>query len=179
MSVLWKELILVSGLFDADWYRTFYSDVAGPASTRSPTTCRSVAGKGAIRVAGSMPIFIVQYPEVAEAGINSLIHYPHFRLSEGRQIRSLERNRECELISRSGFFSEDWHLSNCQTTPMLRFPALTQLNTFSILRHRNFAIPAHYSAPNITLQSILGSPGRGAIRLFITPRASPAAPENP
>jgi hypothetical protein len=41
-----------------------------------------------------------------------LIHYLRFGLAEGRRIRSLERNNECELISRTGFFNQDWYLSN-------------------------------------------------------------------
>jgi hypothetical protein len=88
-----------------------------------------------------------------------------FGLAEGRQIRSLKRNSECELISRSGFFSKDWYLSRY---PDVAFQALTQLNTFSILRHWNFAIPVPFSALNTTCRAIPAPPHRPPIRLCTT-----------
>jgi hypothetical protein len=111
--VLRKELILLSGLFDADWYRKFYPDVAD--SGLNPVTHYLRIGARKKRHPSrwfDVDFYLSKYPEVAAAGINPLIHYLQFGLPEGRQIRSLERNSECELIGRSGFFNQDWYLSN-------------------------------------------------------------------
>jgi regulator of replication initiation timing len=122
------ELITVSGLFDPGWYRTFYSDV--PDSGLSPVSHY-------LRIGGKenrhpSPLFdalfyLSKYPEVSVAGINPLVHYLQFGLAEGRQIRSLKRNSECELISRSGFFSKDWYLSRY---PDVAVPGLDPIEHF-------------------------------------------------
>jgi hypothetical protein len=44
--------------------------------------------------------------------MNPLVHYLKFGLPEGRQSRTLARNRDCELILGSGFFIKDWYLSS-------------------------------------------------------------------
>jgi hypothetical protein len=128
MSVLQKELISVSGLFDPDWYRTFYSDVAN--SGLNPVTHYLRIGAKENRHPSRLfdaVFYVSRYPDVADAGMNPLIHYLRFGLSEGRQIRSLERNSECELISRSGFFNKDWYLSSY---PDLAVPGVDPLEHF-------------------------------------------------
>jgi hypothetical protein len=103
MSVLLKELILVSGLFDPDWYRTFYPDVVDTGL--SPVTHYLRIGSKENRHPSCLfdaGFYLSKYPDVAEAGANPLLHYLQFGLSEGCQIRSLKRHRECELISHSG-----------------------------------------------------------------------------
>jgi hypothetical protein len=112
MSGLEKELITVSGLFEPDWYRTFYSDVAD--SGLDPVTHYTRIGGKENRHPSRFfdaGFYVSKYPDVAEARVNPLVHYLKFGLSEGRQSRSLARNRDCELILRSGFFIEDWYLS--------------------------------------------------------------------
>src|ERR1700722_14240106 len=113
MSGLEKELIVVSGLFDADWYRTFYSDVAD--SGLDPVTHYLRIGGEENRPPSrsfDAQFYVSKYPDVAGAGVSALVHYLKFGLSEGRQSRSLARNGECQLILGSGFFIQDWYLSS-------------------------------------------------------------------
>jgi hypothetical protein len=128
MSGLEKELIVVSGLFDADWYQTFYSDVAD--SGLDPVThYLRIGGKKNRHPSRLFDVefYVSKYPDVAEAGVNPLVHYLKFGLSEGRQSRSLARNRDCELILRSGFFIRDWYLSSY---PEVAVPGVDPLEHF-------------------------------------------------
>jgi hypothetical protein len=113
MSGLEKELIVVSGLFDPNWYRTFYPDVAD-SGLDAVTHYLRIGGPqnrhpSRLFDAG---FYVCTYPDVAEAGMNPLVHYLKFGLSEGRQCRSLARNRDCRLILGSGFFIQNWYLSS-------------------------------------------------------------------
>jgi hypothetical protein len=113
MSGLEEELIVISGMFDADWYRTFYSDVATSGLDPLAHYWR-IGGK---EDRHPSPLFdagfyLSTYPDVADAGVNPLVHYLKFGLSEGRRSRSLVRNRHCELILGSGFFTQNWYLSS-------------------------------------------------------------------
>jgi hypothetical protein len=69
MSGLEKELIMISGLFEPDWYRTFYSDVAD--SGLDPIThYLRIGGKGNRHPSRFFDagFYVSKYPDVTEAG---------------------------------------------------------------------------------------------------------------
>lgn len=85
------RLIQQSGLFECDWYRQRYPDVAqvgmdpvehyllhGASESRDPGPAFSTAR------------YLVDYPDVADAGLNPLVHYLAFGRAEGRVARPSE-----------------------------------------------------------------------------------------
>jgi hypothetical protein len=128
MSGLEKELIMVSGLFEPEWYRRFYSDVAD-SGLDAVTHYLRIGGKEDRHPSPffDAAFYVSKYPDVAKAGVNALVHFLKFGLSEGRQSRSLSRNHDCELIQRSGFFIQDWYLSNY---PEIAVPGIDPLEHF-------------------------------------------------
>lgn len=76
-----------SGLFDSDWYRAAYPDVA--AGRTDPARHYLLHGAGESRDPGpdfDTAHYLRLYPDVAAAGINPLIHYLTAGWDEGRSI---------------------------------------------------------------------------------------------
>ena len=74
-----------SGLFDGDWYRREYPDVAAS----SPSLARHYLEEGYLRGYRPNPLFdtpwyLDRYDDVRHAGINPLLHYLHTGFREGR-----------------------------------------------------------------------------------------------
>src|SRR5207302_3920990 len=82
-----QDLLLESGLFDAEWYVRAYPDVAmigmdalehylwlGAILRRDPSKHFSAAN------------YLSRYPDVAAAGINPLLHYAKWGSTEGRIV---------------------------------------------------------------------------------------------
>jgi hypothetical protein len=113
VTVLQRELILASGLFDADWYRSFYPEVAGSGLDPASHYLR-IGGKEGRHPSRffDAKFYLSKYPEVAKSNLNPLIHYLRFGLAQGRQMRSLDRSRDCERIKTSGLFDQGWYLSS-------------------------------------------------------------------
>ena len=116
------ELLRHSHLFDADWYRTAYSDIAesgidpaehylnhGGSERRDPGPCFDARW------------YTDKYPDVLKNGLNPLVHYLHFGALEGRERQSLSGGllsdgfREIDLnrlllLSESSLFDDFWYL---------------------------------------------------------------------
>jgi glycosyltransferase involved in cell wall biosynthesis/GT2 family glycosyltransferase len=91
--------ILESPWFDAEWYRTFYPDVArsgvepamhyllhGAREGRDPGPAFSVAG------------YLARHPDVAASGVNPLLHYLEVGAAEGRALGPRERTRAAPRV---------------------------------------------------------------------------------
>jgi len=99
-----RAIIAASTLFDADWYRHTYSDVA--AAGLDPID--HYIGRGARQGRNPGPHFdagdyVEKNPDVSAANANPLLHYLAVGKAEGRRIRSLGRRRRRALRVWSGW----------------------------------------------------------------------------
>ena len=99
--------ILDSGLFDADWYRSTYRDVAqsglDPLShfIRFGITMKRNPGPGF-----DSRFYLARYPDVAQAAIPALLHYLRYGKTEGRfalpaQAQAYDAAKAAELAAQS------------------------------------------------------------------------------
>lgn len=85
------RLIQQSGLFDGDWYRQRYPDVAQAGV--DPVEHYLLHGASESRDPGpsfSTARYLADHPDVAEAGLNPLVHYLAFGREEGRVAQHSE-----------------------------------------------------------------------------------------
>ncbi len=108
-----------SALFDSDWYKATYPDVA--AAGVDPL--RHYLLKGASESRAPSPLFdpayyLKTYPDVASSGLNPLVHYLRFGQQEDRACRQEQHSGDAaatdssesrDLILDSGFFDEAWY----------------------------------------------------------------------
>ncbi len=115
------ELIRTSSLFDADWYRERYPEVATAAIEPVLHYLELGAAEGknpGPRFDGNW--YLEANPDVAAAGLNPLFHYLQFGATEGREIRALslaeagypkerELLEQMQVIADSSLFDVDWY----------------------------------------------------------------------
>ncbi len=116
------ESIGKSSFFDPAWYSEAYPDLSG---------CNDLLFHYATQgwKEGRNPgpefngnLYLEHYPDVANSGINPLMHYLEFGKAEGRKIdsvlledgsrSSVALQKQAELIAHSPLFDSDWYLDN-------------------------------------------------------------------
>ena len=96
-------LIQTSPLFDADWYRTEYQDVANKGVDPAAHYIRY--GARELREPGpyfSTRFYLHEYPDVRQSGVNPLVHYIRIGKAEGRSpLPSLKREPWWRSLNRT------------------------------------------------------------------------------
>lgn len=104
--------IAASKLFDEDWYRATQAPDVGPDQS-----ARHYLHEGATRGLSPGPRFdgpwyLANNPDVAEAGLNPLLHYLGSGRAEGRSICPVAEPVAAALIAASDLFDAGWY---CET----------------------------------------------------------------
>lgn len=103
------ELIERSALFDEEWYRALMRHV--PDQMRAAIHYLSNGSSGAAPGPHfDAAWYLQQNPDVAEDGMNPLVHYLRHGKEEGRKIRDLYED-DVRLIKESSLFDEEWYRS--------------------------------------------------------------------
>ncbi|GAB3343661.1 glycosyltransferase [Marilutibacter aestuarii] len=79
------ELVLTCGLFDADWYMARHPDLSS-----AKHAARHYLSRGGVEDPGpafSASAYLSAHPDVAEAGIDPLLHFVRYGRDEGRETR--------------------------------------------------------------------------------------------
>lgn len=86
------QLIKASGLFDQEWYRQRYPDIANAQIDPLLHYLKDGAGEGRNPGPGfDTTYYLLAYQDVAESGQNPLVHYIRFGRAEQRQPQPNER----------------------------------------------------------------------------------------
>ncbi|MDR7039989.1 glycosyltransferase involved in cell wall biosynthesis [Methylobacterium sp. BE186] len=113
-----QKLINGSGLFDENWYKQAYPDVAGfPHSPLAHYLDRGAAEGRAASPLFDTQAYIKANPDVRISGVNPLVHYIEHGAREGRcapptSSEDLEAQSSywMKVINDSELFDEDWYL---------------------------------------------------------------------
>lgn len=109
------ELIESSILFDERWYRALIRHI--PDQMRAAIHYLLNGGFGAAPGPHfDAAWYLQQNPDVAEEGVNPLVHYLRYGKREGRKIRNLYED-EVRLINDSSLFDEKWYRSLVPNLP--------------------------------------------------------------
>ncbi|MBP2493674.1 FMN phosphatase YigB (HAD superfamily) [Methylobacterium sp. PvP062] len=101
--------LAASDLFDAEWYQATQAPSVTPAQA-----ARHYLQQGAARGLSPSPSFdgpwyLANYPDVAAAGLNPLLHYLNSGRAEGRLICSVADPELVARIAASDLFDAEWY----------------------------------------------------------------------
>nr|WP_051155946.1 rhamnan synthesis F family protein [Leucothrix mucor] len=117
-----KNLILDSGLFDADWYQKKYSTKNNLIDAPYEHFLKyGLINENDPSSAFSTRAYYLLYPDVRLSGLNPLVHYLEHGINEGRiflpvsfDVSKADERLSIKLLKESGLFDVDWYLDTYQ-----------------------------------------------------------------